>query len=67
MYKEQRCLSCNQVMVVEIYADESRYFCPKHPQVNKHEYKMILSDEMYEELAENSRLIRSRIFAGVSE
>ena len=57
MYKEQRCLSCNQVMLVEIYADESRYFCADHPHVSNYEYKIMMSDEMAKELKQNADVI----------
>ena len=54
-------------MIVEIYADESRYFCPDHPQVSKYEYKANISDEMAKKLIQNSKLIRPVIFAGLTE
>lgn len=44
-------------MVVEIYADESRYFCPDHPYANSHKYKIIMSDEMAKELTQTSDAI----------
>jgi len=44
-------------MLVEIYADESRYFCADHPQVSNYEYKIFMSDEMAKELKETSDAI----------